>query len=181
MRKYLPLVILLTAIFGFLSFYIAREVIASIRKKADIEKTEDKSKEKWLQEFSEKDTEGKQVVLKNIKAPFILINFWASWCGPCLKEFPELVELRKKISEEKLYILGINCDEETPLAKIESLKKSLNINFPNVIDPTNKNLAAIGSRVLPATLLYHNGVLVYSTFKQTNFLNSQFLKMLGDL
>lgn len=181
MRKYLPLAILFTAVFGILSFYIAREVIASIRKKADIEKTEDKSKEKWLQEFKEQDTDGKEVKLNNIKAPFILVNFWASWCTPCLKEFPELIELRKKISEEKLYIVGINCDEETPLAKIEALKKRFNFNFPNIMDPANKNLAAIGSSTLPATLLFHNGVLVYSTFKQTDFLNSQFLKMLGDL
>ena len=55
MRKYLPVVILLTMVFGGLSFYIAKEVIASIRKKADVEKTEDKSKERWLQSFQEVD------------------------------------------------------------------------------------------------------------------------------
>ncbi len=167
--------------FGGLSFYIAREVIASIRKKADIEKTEDKSKEMWLQAFHEKDEEGKSIILKDVKSPFILVNFWASWCTPCLKEFPDLVELRKKIPEDKLYIIGINCDEEDPKNKILQMKKRFSINFPNIQDPQNKNLASIGSSTLPVTLLFHNGVLVYSTFKQTQFLNKQFLQMLGDL
>ncbi len=178
MRKYLPAVVLLTAIFGGLSFYIAKEVIASIQKKADIDKFEDKSKERWFQTFKDIDTEKKTITLKEIKTPFVLINFWASWCTPCLKEFPDLVELRKKIPEDKLFILGINCDEEAPESKVIQIKKKFNVNFPNVVDPQNKNLTIIGSNTLPATLLFHNGVLIFSSYKQTDFMNKQFLKMI---
>jgi len=179
MRKYLPIVILFTAVFGMLSFYIAREVIASITKKADVDVVVmDKSKELWFQNFADKDLDKNPIVLKDIKAPLVLINFWASWCGPCLKEFPELIELRKKISEKSLYIVGINCDDEKPKEKIASIEKKFDLNFPNILDPENKNLAAVGASTLPVTLLYHKGVLIYSSFKQTNFLDKKFLEMI---
>lgn len=180
MRKYLPVIILFTAVFGTVTFYLAREVTATITKKAIVEATEDKSKESWFKSFAEKDLEDNEVVLKNIKAPFVLVNFWASWCTPCLKEFPELVELRKLIAEEKLYILGINCDEETPLVKIKPIQKKFKFNFPNIIDPKNKNLSNIGSSSLPVTLLFHKGVLIYSNFKQTDFLSKPFLNLLEE-
>jgi thiol-disulfide isomerase/thioredoxin len=178
MRKYLPVVILFTAVFGILSFYIAREVMASITKKADVENVVDKSKDQWFKNFSEKDLDNKPIVLSSIKAPFVLVNFWASWCSPCLKEFPELVSLRKTIPEEKLFIVGINCDDEDPLKKIAPLSKKFEFNFPNIIDPKNKNLSEVGASSLPVTLLFHKGELIYSSYKQTNFLDKKFLQML---
>lgn len=177
MRKYLPVVILLTTVFGMLSFYIARGVIASITKKADSDAvTLDSKKEQWYISFQNKSVEGEKIILKEIKAEFVLINFWASWCGPCLKELPELVKLREKISEKKLYILGINCDMDNGLKEYKKIKLQYQINFPNVLDPRNKSLDAIGSSTLPVTLLYKDGRLVYSTFKQTSFLAEEFLK-----
>lgn len=186
MRKYLPVVILLTAIFGMLSFYIAKEVIASINKKVDIEsaiaeKSVEKTKDLWFKNFTDKDLEKNQIVLANIKAPFVLVNFWASWCGPCLKEFPELVQLRQKISQERLYIVGINCDDEMTKEKMTPLQKKYGINFPNILDPENKNLSAIGSSTLPVTLLYHKGILIFSNFSQTSFSDDKFLKLLDTI
>lgn len=174
----MPVVILFTTIFGMLSFYIAKEVIAGISKKADVDPVSlDLKKEQWLSSLQEVDTEGQSVTLKNIKAEYILVNFWASWCAPCLKEFPEMVKLREKIPAEKLYILGINCDMENTLKNFKKTKEEFKFNFPNVLDSKNKHLDAIGSTSLPATLVFKNGKLIYSNFRQTSFLAQEFLEL----
>lgn len=177
MRKYLPIVILFTTVFGMLSFYLARGVIASISKKADnVAVTLDSKKEIWFSKFSDKSVEGNEISFKNIKSEYVLINFWASWCGPCLKELPELVKLREKFSEKKLSIVGINCDMDNALIEYKKIKAQYKINFSNILDPKNKNLDEINSTSLPVTLIFRNGKLVYSSYKQTSFLSEEFIK-----
>lgn len=169
---------MLTSIFGFLSFNIAKEVAGNISENRKKNESVNNSKELWFKNFKESDIKKNPVILQKIKAPYVLINFWASWCKPCLQEFPELIKLRKQIPEEKLYVVGINCDEETPLKKVLSTQSKFQFNFPNIVDPENKNLTAIGSMTLPATLLFYKGELIYSSYKRTNFQSEEFLNLL---
>lgn len=64
-------------------------------------------------DFSATDIEGKPISLSQYKGKYVLINFWASWCVPCVKEFPALNELTANIPEDKLIRIFITEDQDT--------------------------------------------------------------------
>ena len=54
--------------------------------------------------------EGEVIKLSDYKGKVVLLDFWASWCGPCKKEFPFLVSLHDKLDEKNFSVIGINVD-----------------------------------------------------------------------
>ena len=56
------------------------------------------------------DLDGNKVDLSELKGKVVLIDFWASWCGPCKQEMPVLEELHKKYAKQGLVIIGVNID-----------------------------------------------------------------------
>jgi cytochrome c-type biogenesis protein len=63
-------------------------------------------------EFRLKDLNGKDVSLSDYKGKVVLVNFWATWCTPCLGEIPELIEMQQKYGPKGFVILGLAMDEE---------------------------------------------------------------------
>lgn len=63
--------------------------------------------------FSLKDIRGKDIKLPDYKDKHILLTFWASWCGPCVKEIPTLLKIKEKYPSDKLEIISINLDDDS--------------------------------------------------------------------
>jgi thiol-disulfide isomerase/thioredoxin len=63
-------------------------------------------------DFTLKDLSGKDVSLSDYKGKVILVNFWATWCIPCLSEIPELIDMQQKYGPKGFVILGLAMDEE---------------------------------------------------------------------
>jgi peroxiredoxin len=61
-------------------------------------------------DFTQKDTKGKSVKLSSLRGKYVLIDFWASWCGPCRKENPNVVKAYQKFKNKKFEILGVSLD-----------------------------------------------------------------------
>jgi peroxiredoxin len=61
-------------------------------------------------DFTQQDTSGKDVSLSSFKGKYVLIDFWASWCGPCRMENPNVVEAYKKFSNKNFTVLGVSLD-----------------------------------------------------------------------
>jgi peroxiredoxin len=78
--------------------------------------------------FTLKDMHGKDVRLSDYKGKVILLNFWATWCGPCKYEIPAFVELQAKYRDQGFVVLGVSTDD--PPDKLRTFADQYKINYP---------------------------------------------------
>jgi thiol-disulfide isomerase/thioredoxin len=78
-------------------------------------------------DFKLKDLDGKEVSLASFKGKTVLLNFWATWCGPCKAEIPGFVELQAKY-RDRLTIIGYSVDDDAPKAR--KFAQEYKINYP---------------------------------------------------
>jgi thiol-disulfide isomerase/thioredoxin len=79
-------------------------------------------------DFTMKDLEGKDVRLSSFKGKVILLNFWATWCGPCKAEIPGFVELQNQYGKDGLVVVGYSVDDEAPKAR--AFANEYKMNYP---------------------------------------------------
>ena len=96
--------------------------------------------------FSLVDLDGKKVSLADFKGKPVLVNFWATWCGPCKIEMPWFEEFHKKYAD--LVILGVAADE-APKATIASTAKKLGVDYPVLLVDDKVEAAYGGVDYLP--------------------------------
>lgn len=141
------------------------EIIASI----DIEKATSKGSK--FVDISLYTIAGESLSLSSLvgKTDYVLVDFWASWCGPCMKSLPELKAIYAKHKGTKLEILGISLDEDT-LAWKNTIKEQ-NINWKHISDLQgwkSAGAAKYAVRSIPATVLINkNGIIVGRNLKMS--------------
>jgi DsbE subfamily thiol:disulfide oxidoreductase len=89
-------------------------------------------------DFTLSDLNNQQYQLEAVirKNRVTLINFWATWCGPCRGEIPELIRFYRQYSEQKVALLGINLQEKP--ASVLKFAKKAGMNFPVLMDTTGR-------------------------------------------
>ncbi len=105
--------------------------------------------------FTLKDLEGKETKLSDhIGEKIILINFWATWCLPCIKELPHLQKIHETYKDKDFIMFAISVDGPGTLAQVRSFVNRNNYNFPVLLDTESKVVALYNPRVLlPYTIL----------------------------
>src|SRR6266404_4562376 len=73
---------------------------------------ESKEQSKAAPEFALKDADGKTVRLSDYKGKVVLLDFWATWCGPCKIEIPWFIDFERKYKDQGFAVIGISMDEE---------------------------------------------------------------------
>ena len=111
-------------------------------------------------DFTLKSSSGSNLRLSEHRGDVVLINFWASWCGPCRQEMPLLSELHDKYKALGFTVLGVNVEEDSSQAK--KLLKEMPVSFPVLFD----NDSAVSKRydvvAMPSTVLVdRNGKMRY--------------------
>jgi peroxiredoxin len=98
------------------------------------------------------DLEGKSVKLSDFKGKVVVLNFWATWCGPCRQEIPDLVSLQKQYAAQGLVVLGISMDRGGP-TRVASFVQKSEINYPVVMGDAKISAAYGDIQVLPTTFI----------------------------
>jgi thiol-disulfide isomerase/thioredoxin len=102
-------------------------------------------------DFKAKDLDGKDISLEAYKGKVILLNFWASWCGPCRAEIPGLIDLQNKY-KDRLQIVGLVVDDDDE-NEIRNVVKSEAINYPVAFTTPQVRMDYGGIAALPTVFV----------------------------
>jgi len=94
---------------------------------------------------------GKSEHLSDLKGKIVVLNFWATWCPPCVEETPALNRLEKYIDSRGGMVLGVSVDEDG--AAYEKFLKDQSVVFPTYRDATKKSAADYGTSIYPETYI----------------------------
>lgn len=94
---------------------------------------------------------GALVSLESLKGQVVLVNFWATWCGPCRKEMPLLEQIQRKYAPLGFTMLGINVEEDT--RQMEQFLKDVPVSFPILLDPANGVSKLYDVSAMPSTVI----------------------------
>ena len=102
--------------------------------------------------FKLKSQNGKVVELSKLKGKVVVVNFWATWCGPCRKEIPGMMEVYEQYKSKGLEIIGVSLDQDGWVDVTPYLKKSP-ISYPVVIGDQDLAAAYQMGNAIPATFI----------------------------
>ena len=137
--------------------------------------------ESMFQKMSFTTTKGTKIKLSDHKDKVVILNFWASWCRPCLSEFSTLKKLVEKYPKDKLLVIGINNDEEEPTKAVKKVEKKLSLNFESVVDTSSITTSKFFISAIPASIAFYNGKVIHYVNKEFDFMQSSFIEKIDDL
>lgn len=115
---------------------------------------------------------GQSLSLSGFEGKAVLVNFWATWCGPCRKEMPELDSLAQRLDPEKAVVLGIAADEP---AAVDRFLTEITLSYPIATGDPDQMFAwssQLGNQiqVLPFSVLLNNrGEITWSKMGELDF------------
>ncbi|MFT4800186.1 MAG: peroxiredoxin [Candidatus Azotimanducaceae bacterium] len=107
--------------------------------------------EDTVPDFTLKSMGGQNLRLEEFRGQVVLINFWASWCGPCRQEMPILQKIHERYEPLGFTVLGINVDDNQEKAR--KIAERLNLNFPLLLDTGQFVSEAYDVNAMPYSVL----------------------------
>jgi peroxiredoxin len=105
-------------------------------------------------DFTLKDMQGNALRLADYRGKWVLVNFWATWCPPCLDEIPELVSLHNAHHGKDLLVIGIAMDSGSS-KKVVAFAQAHGISYPVVMGDRKVTAQFNEADVLPVSYLYN--------------------------
>jgi len=155
-KKYLPILAVL-----LVNFAIAQDA---------------KRFERELLKIDVKTAHGKDVNMSKVEAPIIVLNFWASWCRPCVAEFKSLNKFIEHIGDKKIFVLGINNDEEKALKALDKFERNYKLKFNSVLDDQVAFTDKFMVSKIPTSIIFVNKKFYKFVPERFDFMDEDFLK-----
>ncbi|VAW94615.1 Thioredoxin family protein [hydrothermal vent metagenome] len=102
-------------------------------------------------DFTLKSRSGQNVRLSDLRGQVVMLNFWASWCGPCRQEMPILEQLHKRYGKLGFTVVGVNVEQDT--SKAVAYLRDIKVSFPILYDNTSKVSKLYDVRAMPTTVM----------------------------
>ena len=109
------------------------------------------SAEDQAPDFTLSDADGNQITLSDLRGQVVMINFWASWCGPCREEMPYLEQIFQRYEPLGFTLLGINVEENPSDGR--AFLQDRPVSFPVLYDPENGISKLYDVIAMPSTVL----------------------------
>jgi len=114
-------------------------------------------------DFSLKNFDGGRTKLSDYRGKVIILDFWATWCPPCIKEIPDFVELQKEYGDKGLAILGISLDQN-PKQVLPKFIKKYKVNYPILLTDGKVDKAFGGVTGIPTTFVIDQKGEIYKQY-----------------
>jgi cytochrome c biogenesis protein CcmG/thiol:disulfide interchange protein DsbE len=124
--------------------------------------------------FSVTTERGKTISLNDFGGKLLVLNFWASWCPPCVEETPSLEQFAREFGPQGVVVLGVSNDRNE--GQYRRFLQRFQVNFETARDPENDISASYGTFQLPETyLIDRNGRVVEKVISNQNWMDPEFL------
>lgn len=126
------------------------------------------------------DLEGRQRSLEEFAGKVVLVNFWASWCPPCVLEMPSILRLQRALRGRPFDVVGVNVAEGERRARAAA--RRLGLDFTILVDRDGEAFAHHGGHVLPTTyLLDQQGRVRYAAVGPLEWDDEEVVELVGRL
>ncbi|MCK4353136.1 TlpA family protein disulfide reductase [candidate division WOR-3 bacterium] len=154
-------------------------------KKGPKEETSKKVKlEKWgnAPDFTLPELGGEQFTFSSLKGKVIILDFWATWCGPCRVEIPDFISLYKKYKDKGLEIIGISLDRDKESA-VAPFARQMGINYIIVFGGKEVTEKYGGIRGIPTTFIIDQKGNIFKKYvgvRTKNIFEADIKELLGE-
>ena len=114
-----------------------------------------------LPELAMQTLDGRTITSEDLRGKVTLVNFWATWCGPCRAEIPDLIRLQERYPDQ-LQVIGVS-EDEGPVQVVESFAAQFGINYPIVMTTPDLDRAFPGVMALPTSFIIDPDLRVVQT------------------
>ena len=130
-------------------------------------------------DFTIRDSE-RAVSLRQLKGKVVVLNFWATWCPPCIEEMPSLVRMQQRMQAKGVTVLAVSVDVDD--SNYRRFLKDHNVNLLAVRDPDQKSNALYGTFKFPETyIIDRNGVMRRKFIGAVDWTEPEIIDFLGKL
>lgn len=130
-------------------------------------------------DFTVQDSQTK-VTLSQLRGQVIVLNFWATWCAPCVEEVPSLVEMQRRMKAKGVTVIAVSVDVDD--SAYRQFLKAHNVNLLTVRDPDQKSNALYGTSKFPETyVIDRSGVMRRKFIGAVDWTEPEITDFLGKL